>query len=102
LQELERSLLEKRVIEAREILQKHEYEVIQPRFYKEKKGRKTLLLHPWKSIKERKEAEEKGMELWIQWLKLYQEYYQKTGQRVPSQMNYKSIQTPDGERWIRI
>lgn len=94
--------LKRKVAEAYEAKWKFQYEVIEPRFYKEKKGRKTEYINPWTSMKERIDAEAKHKELWDQWHVLYNEYIKRTGEIPPCPLLYIEVQTPDGIRFKRV
>src|SRR6266566_9376579 len=74
------------------------YLKIQPRFYKEKKGRKKELINPWKNLQERIEAENHSHELYLAFNKLYMEYFKATGERLEIYSLWKEIDTPDGIR----
>jgi hypothetical protein len=76
-------------------------EVVAPRFYKEKKGRKMEYLNPWKDMKERIAAEEKTTALYEEWLHLFQHYIAQTGKRPVLPVLYKKIETPNGDRMVR-
>lgn len=84
-----------------EEVQVHQYEKIEPRFYKEKKGRKSEYLNGWTTIQERIEAETNQKKLWDNWLTLYQEYFKKYGIRLGVPMLYREYETPDGKRFKR-
>src|SRR5438132_11217564 len=97
----EQENLKNQVIEAWEVLEKHQYEVIEPGCYKEKKGRRMDLLNPWKSLEERMAAEEITKQLWWNHHELYVKYFKETGERVPAPFLYREESTGNGIRWVR-
>ena len=90
--------------EAWAALAKQNYEVIAPRFYREKVGRKLQPVFPWKDIDERVAAEAKAKLLWDVWLKLFQMYVELSGgERLPLPTLYEKKETPLGDiRWKKI
>lgn len=101
LPEQERKELLKKADDAWVEFGRYSNEVIAPRFYKEKKGRKMELLHPWKNIQERITAEEKQNELYQEWLHTFQRYIALTGERPVLPTLYKKIETPNGDRYVK-
>lgn len=99
--EQERKELLKKAEDAWAELAHHTYEVVAPRFYREKKGRKMEPTHPWLNITERITTEERTHELYEEWLHLYQRYIAMTGERPPLPFLYKEVETPSGLRYVR-
>ena len=77
------------------------YESYEPRFYKHKVGRKQEPITAWIDIAERIRAEEKTKALWDVWLKLYQWYWEVTGDHPHLPRVYVEKETPEGLRWVK-
>lgn len=88
--------------EAWRTLEHHVHEVIAPRFYKEKRGRKQELINPWKDMRERLAAEEKEHELHSEWLHLFQRYVAEYRQRPILPILYQGQETPNGIRYVKV
>jgi hypothetical protein len=93
--------LRQRIKDAWAELQRYQYEVIEPRFYREKRGRRLELINPWKTLKERIIAEEKGHEIYWHFHKLQTELYKLTGETVEVHLHYRKQETPNGDRYVR-
>ena len=102
LTELEQSLLKRKAIEAWEKFHNYQYEVIEPHFYKEKKGRKMELINPWKNLEERKTAEAKSNTLYWTFHELRVEYWRETGESIPISVLWKKQETKNGDRFVKI
>lgn len=100
-QEEERKQLLKKADDAWAEVERYTYEVIAPRSYKEKKGRKMELIHPWKNMEERVAAEEKEHELYQEWLDIFQQYIRLYGDRPYLRIYYAQQETPNGVRWVK-
>lgn len=82
-------------------LERYTYEVVAPRFYKEKKGRRMELISPWKDMAERVEAESWEHGLYQTWLHAFQRYIALTGERPYLPILYRQQETPSGMRWVK-
>lgn len=102
LEEQERKELLKKADDAWLEFERYCYEVVVPRSYKEKKGRKMEYINPWKDMKERIAAEDKQSDLYGEWLHLFQKYVALAGERPILLTLYKKLETPNGDRWVKI
>lgn len=101
LKDEERRELLKKADDAWAEVERYSYEVIAPRSYKEKRGRKQELIHPWKDMRERLAAEEKEHQLYQDWLSAFQKYIGLTGERPYLRIFYAQQETPNGIRWVK-
>lgn len=100
--EEEKKELKQIAVDAYLAFHNYEYEVIQPHFYKEKKGRRMELINPWKNLDERKKAEAKSFQLYSTFHELRVRYWKETGEHIPIQVLWKKQETPHGDRWVKI
>lgn len=101
LNEQEKESLKQRTSEAWRAFHNFQYEVIEPHFYKEKKGRRMELINPWKDMKERMTTETKSYALYSSFHELRVQYWRATGEHIPVEVLWKSQETPNGIRWVK-
>lgn len=77
------------------------YQEYEPRFYRQKVGRKLEFTNGWKSIEERVQAEKKVNVLYLIWDKLAKWYWEITGEHLFVPRMYIQKETPDGPRWVK-
>lgn len=88
--------------EAWAAFKRHQYEVIEPRSYREKRGRKLEYVMPWRDLDERVAAENKGKLLYDVWDRLMKMYWELTGEHLPLKKHYVKEETPNGDRWRKV
>lgn len=99
--ELEQSELLKKADDAWIEFERWSNEVIAPRSYKEKQGRKKVFINPWKDLAERTTAEQKQHELYEEWLHVFQKYIAMTGERPYLPILYVAQETINGIRYVK-